>query len=437
MTAHPLRSLVTLTLAILLAASLLACGNDDERIRDLEETIESLEESVGALESENADLTNEIAGLRQEQADLAEALETAETVIEEQGGQLTALQEELLLAEEFTDGLGDLFKEFEEAAEEIAEAFGNKDEWPTEKDDDDDEKESPAEDSVLEITAELARDSGGSVHYIDHAGRNNRSVLVTPTVIVDGRTPLIVSLHGYGGDSAGHAAYIPFHERVNRDGFALLLPNGILDAEGNRFWNPTDEIGDAAKGGLDDVAYLTELVASAHEVANFGHVYFFGYSNGGFMSYHMACKGLTGLRAVASLAGTSYVKDDSCAGAPPVSVLHIHGDADDVIHYAGAQQYKTDTKDDAAGPAFYVGAEEMVTRWSQRANCAWPRDAQPYATFDYDRFVAGAETQAFRQESGCAEGTTIELWRGVGSSHALGYDDAFVEALITWLLAQA
>ena len=46
-----------------------------------------------------------------------------------------------------------------------------------------------------------------------------------PLEIVDGETPLIVSLHGYGGDSAYHTAYVPLHERVNTDGFALLLPN--------------------------------------------------------------------------------------------------------------------------------------------------------------------------------------------------------------------
>ena len=68
------------------------------------------------------------------------------------------------------------------------------------------------------------------------------------------------------------------------------------------------------KSGKDDVAYLTELVAVAKRVKDFGPVYFFGYSNAGFTSHHMACKGLPGLRAVASLAGTSYVEDSSCDG---------------------------------------------------------------------------------------------------------------------------
>ena len=155
--------------------------------------------------------------------------------------------------------------------------------------------------------------------------------MVTPVEFVDGETPLIVSLHGFGGNSADQIAYVPLHERVNTDGFALLLPSGAIDGEGNRFWNPTDLCCDSGKIGEDDVAYPTELVARAREVKNFGPVYFFGYSNGGFMLFHMDCKGLPGLRAVASLARTSYVEDSSCDGAPPVSVLHIHGTADGVI----------------------------------------------------------------------------------------------------------
>ena len=140
---------------------------------------------------------------------------------------------------------------------------------------------------------------------------------MTPLGFVDGETPLIVSLHGYGGDSAYHTSYVPLHERVNSDGFALLLPNGQLDSQGNRFWNPTDRCCEGGKTGENDVAYLAELVAEARKVMDFGPVYFFGYSNGGFMSHRMACKGLPGLRAVASLAGTSYVEDSSCEGAPP------------------------------------------------------------------------------------------------------------------------
>ena len=290
------------------------------------------------------------------------------------------------------------------------------------------------EDTALERTVRLAEDSGGEVFYVDHPGREDRTVLVMPQEFVDGEAPLIVSLHGYGGNSADHTTYFPLHERVNADGFALLLPNGALNGEGIRFWNPTDRCCEGGKSGEDDVAYLSELVASAEKIKDFGRVYIFGYSNGGFMAHHMACKGLPGLRAVASLAGTSYVEDSSCDGEPPVSVLHIHGTADSVILFEG-DETEPDPKGDGER-AFYAGAQDMVTRWSRRVGCDRPEEPRPYATLDLDQNVPGSETQAFRLESGCAEGINIELWMGTGSSHSPAYGDAFVDALVDWLLPQ-
>ena len=58
------------------------------------------------------------------------------------------------------------------------------------------------------------------------------------------------------------------------------------------------------------------------------------------------------------------------------------------------------------------------------------------ATLDLDQYVPGAETQAFRVESGCAEGVAIELWKGSGSGHAPGYGGDFVDALVGWLVSQ-
>ena len=423
-----LRYLGTVAVYVLLAAALLACtggGDDsagDERVIELEDKVQSLEESLAAL--------------RQEQTEFVEAQEAAEAAREheeevadfeaEQEEQLVALEEGQARSRERLDDLDARLRKLEEAASKAQTDIPSKEQWSK------DEGEL-TEGTALERTAKLVEDSGDEVHYVDHPERG-RSVLVVPVEFVDGETPLIVSLHGFGGDSADHAAYVPLHERVNSDGFALLLPNGQLDGQGDRFWNPTDQCCEGGKTGEDDVVYLTELVAEARKTRDIGPVYFFGYSNGGFMSHHMACKGLPGLRAVASLAGTSYVDDSSCEGAPAVSVLHIHGTADDVILYEGAET-GPDPKGDSER-AFYAGAGEMVTRWSRRAGCDWPEDHQPYATLDLDQYAAGPETQAFRAEPGCADGVSVELWMGVGSSHAPGYGDAFVDALVRWLLSQ-
>ena len=395
--AESLRRLGAAAVCVLLAASLLACTNGggdatrEQRLVEPEANDSALEESVES----SADATDETGVL-----------------------------------DEGQDDLDTLPREAEEAESKSKQAFSDKEEWTESKSD----GLSPPEGDVLERTARLAEDSGGEVHLVDHAERGDRSVLVTPQEFVDGETPLIVSLHGYGGNSADHSHYAPLHQRVISRGFGLLLPNGSLDAQGNSFWNPTDQCCDGGKTGEDDVAYLTELVSEANKIKDFGPVYFFGHSNGGFMAHHMACKGLPGLRAAASLAGTSYVEDSSCAGAPPVSALHIHGTADSVILFAGDE---SEARTDSGGRrAFYLGAWDLVTRWSRLAGCDWPEDPEPRAILDLDQYTPGSETKVYRPESGCAEGVNIELWVGEGSGHAPGYSDAFVDALLDWLLSQ-
>ena len=245
--ANRARHLTTATLCILLIATLFACtatdedSTNDERLLELETTVQSLQESLQATQNENTELNREIATLRQKLEDL-EAKSQAN--------------------------------------------FSDKEQWSK------GDKASLPEGAALERTAQLAEDAGGEVHYIEHPERGDRTVLVTPQDFVNGETPLIVSLHGYGGNSADHSAYFPIHERVNSHGFAILLPTGSLDAQGNPFWNPTDHCCDGGKSGEDDVAYLTDLVTEAMSLKDFGPIYFFGYSNGGFMAHHMACKGL-------------------------------------------------------------------------------------------------------------------------------------------------
>ena len=403
-----LRILGILTAGVLLVVIHVACaGVVDDAAR--EQRVQTLEASIQSLADENSALRGELATLRDENATLRERLDDQDARLQEIEEVTASMEIFLPLLEQWTKGK-----------------------------DDKEGKEPQLEGTVLERTVGLAEEAGGEVYRLEHPTRKDPAVLVLPLEHIDGTTPLIVSLHGFGGNAADHSRYFPLHERVNSHGFALLLPNGIPNNEGSRFWNPTDECCDGGKSGEDDVAYLTELVARAREIKEFGPVYVFGYSNGGFMAHHLGCKGLPGLRAVASLAGTSYVADSSCAGAPPVSALHIHGTADSVILYAGDA---SEAEGNGKG-AFYLGAQDIVARYSRIADCPWPTDPQPYATLDFDRSVPGAETQAFRLQEGCAEGITIELWSGEGSGHAPAYGDdpangdAFVDALLAWLLAQ-
>ena len=60
-----------------------------------------------------------------------------------------------------------------------------------------------------------------------------------------------------------------------------------------------------------------------------------GHSNGGFMSYRMACDHADLVTHVGALAGSSFFEEGRCAPVRPVSVFNIHGTWDLVIRYTG------------------------------------------------------------------------------------------------------
>ena len=429
------RYLGLIAACVLLAAILAACGGEDSdaydralaletKVHALEETVERLEERLAAAEAAAAVVDNggavDAAAFAELESSIVEALDQVAALAAEVDSGATAI-------EEISQGLEGL----EAAAGEIAKLieFGYFDLDRRIK------ELNGGEDNAFEDTANLIEESGADVRVI---GSDERpAVLVLPYPMPEKVLPLIVSLHGFGGNSYWQSQYVPLHERVNAGHFALLLPNGTVNADGKRFWNPTDLLSAKGEPAPDDVAYLSALVEEAGQQAAIGPVYFFGYSNGGFMSYWMACKGLPGLRAVASLAGTSYADDAACEGAAPVSVLHIHGSADEVVLYSGVVAEPRLESD--AGSSSYAGGEEMLMRWGKRADCEWPQNSDEYAhqaILDLDQYVTGPETLVFRPGLNCPEGISIELWVGLESGHSPGYGDAFVDALLDWLLAQ-
>jgi polyhydroxybutyrate depolymerase len=209
--------------------------------------------------------------------------------------------------------------------------------------------------------------------------------------------PLVMVLHGRGTDGRTQTGYLQLFNFVDSKQFILLFPNGTLNQDEVPVWNGA--VCCADNDNVDDVGYLSALIEEAEQTYNIDpkRVYLVGHSNGGFMSFRMACEVPTLFTAMVSLAGGTYEDPADCQpGTPPVSVLVVHGTADDTVAYEGT-------------PGFSPGAVEIVERSAASAGCN-PDAPTSLGSIDLVPALEGAETDIFAYSTGCDEGLNAELW---------------------------
>jgi len=241
--------------------------------------------------------------------------------------------------------------------------------------------------------------------------------------------PLIVLLHGYGSNAAQADQYFRLSHWIDERGFGVLYPDGTVDQFSQRHWNGTDECCDIFDAEIDDVGYLTSLIAEAREIAVFDQVFAVGHSNGGFMSYRLACEDVAGLTAIVSLAGGAYSDAASCRVSTPLSVLQIHGTEDEIVLYEGGRLPTHPDPDRQPVP----GAWASVMRWAERAGCD-PTTVVELEPINTDTAVDGNETTIKRYEQGCVNRTVMELWTIEGGGHIpLVWDTDFTSGILDWI----
>ena len=279
-----------------------------------------------------------------------------------------------------------------------------------------------AEPSIDDAVDELVQ-KGLQVHTI---GGNRPALLALPGQYDPGTpVPLVLSLHGFSGHYMASDAVLGLTSLVNRFNFALVLPNGTKDEDGNRFWNATDFCCGKTDDKPDDVAYLTGLVQESAKFATVGPVLVVGLSNGGFMAYRLACESTRNLAGIVVVGGSGYADPERCASADPVPVLHMHGVDDSVVRIGGGSNLDI-------GPGSYPSIEELVRRWAGRAGCDLS-SPEILPRRDIDRRVDGTETHVTRFSTGCDHGLVVEYWWMEGTPHSPRPIDDFGEQVITWL----
>lgn len=167
-------------------------------------------------------------------------------------------------------------------------------------------------------------------------------VHIPPTY--DGTTlvPLVVVLHGGGGNAAAVEKQTGMSAKADQAGFIAVYPNGTGPLEDRRLtWNTWNCCGYAAQHNVDDVVFIRALVGqlARDERIDPARIFATGISNGGMMSYRLACEAADLFAAVAPVSGA--LNTDTCTPGQPVSVIALHGTADENVPYDSGRGTKS------------------------------------------------------------------------------------------------
>ena len=260
-------------------------------------------------------------------------------------------------------------------------------------------------------------------------GGSRQVKLYVPSQYVASKpAPLVILLHGYSASGSLEDLYLGLRVVAEADTVLYAHPDGTVDSKGNQFWNATDACCNFNGSTVDDAAYLTSLITEigTRYTVDPKRVYLIGHSNGGFMSYRMACDHADVVASIVSIAGAMWLDASKCKPSGPVSVLEVHSNTDMTISYAGGTT--------GAGGGQYPGATTTVGDWVTIDGCATPGNTS-LPNLDIDSTVPGAETSVTQYQAGCRDTTEVDLWTINGDGHIPGFNSSFAPMIFQFLLA--
>jgi len=233
-----------------------------------------------------------------------------------------------------------------------------------------------------------------------HDGIQRDYILYIPA-IYDGSAdfPLVLNFHGFGSNANEQMFYGDFRDIADTEGFLLVHPQGT-SLNGSQYWN----VGSPGSSGstIDDVGFTEALIdelANLYTI-NLDRVYATGMSNGGFMSFLLACQLSEKIAAIASVTGSMTLDTyANCNAQHPTPILQIHGTSDNIVPYNG----NTGS----------LSIDDVISYWVNYNNC----DTNPTITTFPDLDPSDGSIVEHIVYTGGDNASTTEHMKVIGGGH--------------------
>lgn len=206
-------------------------------------------------------------------------------------------------------------------------------------------------------------------------------------------TPLVISIHGYAEWPAHQAHTSRWNELADEQGFLVVYPSGT---DFPKRWRTTGLPSTSGASEMD-VRFISDLIDQLEVDYNIdpARIYANGLSNGGGMSYLLACQLANRIAAVGGVAGAYTFPVDQCHPSRPVPLIAFHGDADPVVPYLGGPSRSFDIP--------FPSVPDWMEAWAERNQCAqktaFPREEEVFSVH-YEGCAQNAEVIFYTIQGG-------------------------------------
>lgn len=168
--------------------------------------------------------------------------------------------------------------------------------------------------------------------------------------------PLVFNFHGLGSNALSQENYGDFRPIADTAGFIIVHPQGLA-LNGTTGWFSFFDVAQIQ----GDLSFITAILDTLTNRLSLDPERFYstGMSNGGFMTYDIACFMNQRFAAVASVTGTMVADHlTACMPGRAMPVLHFHGTTDATVPYSGV-----------GGAIPFVHVDSLIQFWVRNNGC--------------------------------------------------------------------
>ncbi len=243
-----------------------------------------------------------------------------------------------------------------------------------------------------------------------HDGYERKYIIYKPSSIEKSKKlPLLIALHGGGGTSKQLITHTKhrFNQLADVEKYYVVYPQGL-----EKGWNDgrNDLNQFATVNNIDDVGFIQRLIRNLQSKYNIDEkrIFVTGISNGGFMSFRLACELEDEINAIAPL--TATISEDvfkNCNGNSNVGLMLMNGTEDPIVPYDGGYVELFGKK-----RGKITSTQRTIDRWREKLRC----NDEPFISELPDSENDGTTVTTIEYNQ-CKGNGTISLYRINGGGH--------------------